>query len=388
MKKVLIGAALGIFSSSMMVTMADEASDKAEKLERSGPGMVLGDPLWRTVASDNEPVLFILEEGKPLATGKLLFIPSEKFRITHPDLKMQYEDGKDFTWMPGTNLIELTPNSRIPFKTHAQMMPPKDSPNMFATVLHSEGRFFHDLQVQVSYWHKTDLWKDPYKQQPERLKRVLAKLRAKQPIKLVALGDSITQGFNASGFEPALAEPYQPCYPQLVANTLQKRFGSKVTLVNFGAAGAEAGWGIEMVPKVTAEKPDLVLLAFGMNDGGGYDKKMPKMRDDVIAANPEADIVMVSPMTMNPLFAGADGFVWKAKFLGELVKENMALADVTTPWIEVLKKKNFSDISGNNVNHPNDFGHRLYAHVILDLLPVTPISPEAKRSLKLTRLEH
>ena len=86
MKKVLIGAALGIFSSSMVVTMADEASDKAEKLERSGPGMVLGDPLWRTVASDNEPVLFILEEGKPLATGKLLFIPSEKFRITHPDL--------------------------------------------------------------------------------------------------------------------------------------------------------------------------------------------------------------------------------------------------------------------------------------------------------------
>jgi len=254
------------------------------------------------------------------------------------------------------------------------MMPPKGSPNMFATVLHSEGRFFHDLQVQVCYWHKTDLWKDPYKPQPERLTRVLAKLRAKQPIKLVALGDSITQGFNASGFEQALAEPYQPCYPQLVANTLQKRFGSKVTLVNFGAAGAEAGWGVEMVPKVTAEKPDLVFLAFGMNDGGSYDKKMTKMRDDVIAQNPDADIVMVSPMTMNPLFAGAEGFVWKAKFLGELVKENMALADVTAPWIEVLKSKNFSDISGNNVNHPNDFGHRLYAHVILDLLPVKPIT--------------
>jgi hypothetical protein len=38
-------------------------------------------------------------------------------------------------------------------------------------------------------------------------------------------------------------------------------------------------------------------------------------------------------------------------------------------------KKNFSDISGNNVNHPNDFGHRLYAHVILELFP---LSPEAK----------
>ena len=306
MKTKMIVAVLGLFCSSMVL---------AVNQEKSSADMTAGDPLWNSQASDNEPVLFIQEEGKQLATGKLLFIPSEKFRITHPDLKMQYEEGKDYTWKPGTNVIELTFTSRIPFTTAAQMMPPKGSPNMFATVLHSEGRFFHDLQMQVSYWRKTDPWPVPYKPQPERLTRVLAKLRAKQPIKLVALGDSITQGFNASGFEPALAEPYQPCYPQLVANTLQKRFGSKVTLVNFGAAGAEAGWGVEMVPKVTAEKPDLVFLAFGMNDGGSYDKKMTKMRDDVMAQNPGADVVMVSPMTMNPLFAGAEGFVWKAKFL-------------------------------------------------------------------------
>jgi len=363
----MIGVVLGL-SCGSMILMADEASDKAE---RSGPGMVLGEPLWRSQASENEPVLFVQEDGKKLATGKLLFIPSEKFKITHPDQKMEYEEGKDYTWKPGTKIIELTLTSRIPFKTAAQMMPPKDNPNMFATVLHSEGRFFHDLQVLVSYWHKTDPWPQPYKQQPEQLKRVMAKLKAKQPIMMVALGDSITQGYNASGFEPALAEPYQPSYPQLVANTLQKRFGSKVTLVNISAAGTEAGWGVGMVSKVTAERPDLVLLAFGMNDGGGYDKKMTQMRDLVLGLNPEADVVLVSPMTMNPRISGAEGFIWKSKFLGDLVTKNVALADVTTPWLEVLKRKNFADISGNNVNHPNDFGHRLYAHVILDLFPLT-----------------
>jgi len=233
MKRKMMGALLGIFWGSMVLL--------AGKEEKAGEGMSLGDPFWRSQAMDNEPVLFIQEEGNPLATGKLLFIPSEKFRITHPDQVMQYVEGKDYTWKPGTNVIELTFTSRIPFKTAAQMMPPKGSPNMFATVLHSEGHFFHDLQVQVSYWHKTDPWPVPDKQQPEQLPRVLAKLRAKQPIKLVALGDSITQGFNASGFKESFAPPYQPCYPQLVANTLQKRFGSKVTLVNFGAAGAEAG---------------------------------------------------------------------------------------------------------------------------------------------------
>ena len=54
-----------------------------------------------------------------------------------------------------------------------------------------------------------------------------------------------------------------------------------------------------------------------------------------------------------------------------MVTNNVALADVTTPWLEVLKTKAFSDLSGNNVNHPNDFGHRLYAQVILELFPLT-----------------
>ena len=367
----MMGTVLGIFCGSLVLMAGDQ--------EKSGAGMTAGDPLWNSQASDHEPVLFIQEEGKPLATGKLLFIPSEKFRITHPDRVMQYEEGRDYTWKPGTNVIELTFTSRIPFKTAAQMMPPKGSPNMFATVLHSEGHFFHDLQVQVSYWHKTDPWPLPYQQQADQLTRVLAKLRAKQPIKLVALGDSITQGFNASGFKESYAPPYQPCYPQLVANTLQKRFGSTVMLVNLGVAGTEAGWGVEMVPKVTEQKPDLVFLAFGMNDGGGYDTKMLKMRNSVMAANPDADIVLVAPMTMNPRFAGADGFLWKAKILGGMVTNHVALADVTTPWIEVLKKKNFSDVSGNNVNHPNDFGHRLYANVILELFPLTPLAPETKK---------
>jgi hypothetical protein len=45
----------------------------------------------------------------------------------------------------------------------------------------------------------------------------------------------------------------------------------------------------------------------------------------------------------------------------------VAVADVTTPWLKLLETKAFADVSGNNVNHPNDFGHRLYAHTILAL---------------------
>ena len=43
-------------------------ADDAEKAERSGPGMVLGEPLWRTQVSDNEPVLFMAPRCSVWAT--------------------------------------------------------------------------------------------------------------------------------------------------------------------------------------------------------------------------------------------------------------------------------------------------------------------------------
>ncbi len=67
-----------------------------------------------------------------------------------------------------------------------------------------------------------------------------------------------------------------------------------------------------------------------------------------------------------------------AQGLGRAIAESLAgagasvvLADVTSVWKEVLRRKKFADLSGNGVNHPNDFGHRIYTEVILSLL-ITP----------------
>ena len=59
--------------------------------------------------------------------------------------------------------------------------------------------------------------------------------------------------------------------------------------------------------------------------------------------------------------------VGRLKAFRRLEGPNIALADVTTPWAELLKHKEYWEVSGNNVNHPNDFGHRLYAQVICRL---------------------
>jgi deoxyinosine 3'endonuclease (endonuclease V) len=41
---------------------------------------------------------------------------------------------------------------------------------------------------------------------------------------------------------------------------------------------------------------------------------------------------------------------------------------VTSVWEGLLKRKKHLDVTGNGVNHPNDFGHRLYAQVLAALL--------------------
>ena len=44
------------------------------------------------------------------------------------------------------------------------------------------------------------------------------------------------------------------------------------------------------------------------------------------------------------------------------------LADLTAVWSEMLKRKKDWDLTVNGVNHPNDFGHRVYAQVICELM--------------------
>ncbi|MEI6784013.1 MAG: SGNH/GDSL hydrolase family protein [Verrucomicrobiota bacterium] len=358
-------------TTAMMIVTLAMASHGQTTAPASAARSPQGQPFWRGKVMENEPVLFIRNEGKPAATGKLLFVPSAKPTVMAPDLVMKYEEGKDYVWKPGSNTIELTAGTRIPFKTSVEMVPPPGSPNTLMGVLFSEGRFFHDLQVQVSYPH-AGVWPWQDAPQAQRLPRSEAKLKAKHPLKLVALGDSITLGGNASGFAGSEAPPHQPPYPLLVANTLQQRFGATVTLTNLGRGGTGAGWGLEMVTKVADEKPDLVILAFGMNHGepaAGFEAVMRKLSDAVQATCPEADIVLVAPMTGNPCGFPPERFTGYRDALRNLTAPNVALADVTSPWVELLKRKPFSDLSGNNINHPNDFGHRVYAEVICQLFP-------------------
>ena len=54
--------------------------------------------------------------------------------------------------------------------------------------------------------------------------------------------------------------------------------------------------------------------------------------------------------------------------LAKLTGPGIALADLTAVWTGFLERKHDWDQTGNGVNHPNDFGHRVYAQVISTLV--------------------
>jgi lysophospholipase L1-like esterase len=252
-------------------------------------------------------------------------------------------------------------------------------------LLFSEGHFFHDLQVVTEY-ETQERWTGVIpKTAPELLPRTAAKLRDHKPLNLVVLGDSISTGANASGVVGA--KPYTPGYPGLVARGLEARGASKVALTNLSVGGTTSSWGVTRIPNVVAARSDLVIIAFGMNDSASavaeavvghsfgtspkrYGQNTREMTQKVRQALPSCEVILVAPMIGNAEWDFIDQKRFPA-FRDELRKleaPGVAIADVTSIWAELLRRKSFHDLTGNGLNHPNDFGHAIYSQVILHLV--------------------
>ena len=326
----------------------------------------------------DEPLLFT-GETKATATGQLLKIPTAAPKLKSGDCSIEFELGKDYTWQEGTRVVTLTAESRIPFMTNAALHPAPNSPNSYKAQRDSDkwmffgpGRVLHELQPTATY-SSTEDWAPPKIDAAidEQLGSLRKQLRAKEALKVVMLGDSISTGLDASaGVDVA---PRQPGYPTLVVNALETTFGSKCTLINLAKIGMDAAWGLNQVPAVLEAKPDLLLLAFGMNDASGRRKpeEFARITQEIIkavhAGQPTCTVILISPMTANREWTGATPELYPqyATALEKLAAPNVAVANVTATWTAIAERKRYLDLSGNGLNHPNDYGHRIYEDVIL-----------------------
>jgi lysophospholipase L1-like esterase len=205
------------------------------------------------------------------------------------------------------------------------------------------------------------------------LPKTIARLNAGQPITLGVSGDSISTGLDAS--VTTGTPPFQPGYPDLVTAQLQVLSDSDIGLKNRAVSGWSVANGVKDLDALLADKPHLIIVAYGMNDVGRKDPKWffeqtKAIVDHARAVDAEIEILLVSPMLGNQewIHTPREMFALYRDQLRSLVAPGIALADVTAVWELMLAHKGDFDLTGNGLNHPNDFGHRLYAQAVLQLL--------------------
>ena len=245
-------------------------------------------------------------------------------------------------------------------------------------MLFSEGHFFHDLQVSIAYVHSGKEWDGKpfipvYK--GNDLSTTTKRLQAKKPVTIALFGDSIAVGGNCSAL--IKSPPFLPAFGLRTVQQLKKHYGGEISFYNHSKGGKTSGWGIKNIAKVSALKPNLVILAFGMNEGGSghtYRNNNHAMIKAIRKENSACEFILVANMLPNPEWSNHNGR-WAGhwqnrKMLLDLEQklQGVIVADVMSITEQLLKRKKFADICGNNVNHPNDFIHRLYADVILRML--------------------
>lgn len=299
------------------------------------------------------------------APANLAFAPAPsppvKVRSTYRDglpQTVHYGPGRDYV-LDASGQIRRTPASRIPdFRTN--VLYGKEDFNHSQFPGFGNGPFF----VYVDYSHR-EKWspvRPPAEKGAPGLPITRKKLRAGEKIRIVAYGDSITAGGDATApgliFWERWTDALRQKYPRATIET-----------VNGATGGDSTVQGLQRLSeKVLAQKPDLVLIGFGMNDHnrggvppGAFADNLRTMIDRVRAGT-GAEIVLFSAFPPNPKWHyGTHNMAAYAAATEQVAREkHCAFADVYHLWLQFAGGKKPEDLLGNNINHPNDFGHWIY----------------------------
>jgi lysophospholipase L1-like esterase len=307
-----------------------------------------------------ESVVLVRGEPANLAFAPLLSEPVV-VRSTYPDGLPQtiyYQPGQDYL-LDASGQIRRTPGSRIP--------------DFGTNMLFGKEDFRHDqfpgygnrgFFVYVDYAHREKWQRPPANAElgVARLPKTRQKLEGGEQVRLVAFGDSITAGGDAS--EPALI------FWERWAAALRAKYPRASVETTNGATGGDATvQGLQRLQeKVLQQKPDLVLIGFGMNDhninGVPPDQFAANLRTLIgrIRADTGAEVVLFSAFPPNPKWHfGSHNMQAYAEATEQVAREeHCAFADVYHYWMSLAARKKPEDLLANNINHPNDYSHWIY----------------------------
>jgi len=339
---------LGTVACAVICVVGSSAMAKGKKMEIKGESLVLAKAIPGNLCFDK-----IVKGSVVIRTN---------FRADKEGTKV-YKEGVDYIVDYANGTVTRTANSTIPdYSTNGA----------YGIVDFDHGKITnfsnHPFFIWVDY--KTTNGKSfaLSNDQTKVMANVRKKLEAGGPFKVVSYGDSIAAGGEAS--EPDLR------FQARFGRYLQAKFPkSKVEVVDASISGYTSQQGIDWFddPRynmVNIKQADLVLLGFGMNDHNipGFGTPVDKFKANFITIvkmlreRKGADVLIFSTMPPNENWHyGSHRMGEYAQAAKEAAEESKCgYADVYDVWKMVLKRKDQPSLLGNNINHPNDFGHWLY----------------------------
>ena len=112
-------------------------------------------------------------------------------------------------------------------------------------------------------------------------------------------------------------------------------------------------------------KPDLVILQSVSPAGLRFFRPIIEM---LRRENLPTEIIILLPLQTNPQAIKTEPYREYLTELHKMERPGLAVADAWTLHGEMLKRKSYMDMTGNNFNHPNDFLIRVIAQSVAYLL--------------------
>lgn len=376
--------------------------------------------IWDADVVYNESVMFLKDSAGEVEDKTLLYEIDEVLEVRNNTLGVLYEEFVDYEVVNGKlRLIEggrieaMEYNDYYIDSTHERFINSVDQ--QFSSIsqngryyIYCEDDYLTSRQVSVTY-KKAGNWAGPEVTRDQaKLANTISKLENKQDIKIVYYGDSVMTGCNSSAHIGVA--PYMPRSYELVNQALAKHYGyTDASMVN-GVMTGQGGWtsynGLNgadsssqddkfnanaFTTRVLNENADLLVLHFGANDATWdftaeqYISYIDGMITALRSQNANAEVLIVSMSMPNDdaikgdlqknmagvykNYPGVQDHDRPAEYVDAIKnyiqdKPYVAFADSTSVTRYALERKDWCDVTGNNINHPNDFFVRLEAQLM------------------------
>ena len=193
--------------------------------------------------------------------------------------------------------------------------------------------------------------------------KTIARMRAGNSVRIVALGDSLTYGWMAEkGYIDFLQDRLKACYP-----------AAAIHFINRGIPGDTAEGGLQRLgTEVIDAGPDLVFVQFGLNDAftgcppAQYAATISRIVER-LQQETRAEVLLLTSVAL----ADPKEDALAEKYYGMLsqvaAERGVPLARVHAWWKE-KRGANFEGLLQGDLVHPTANGYRLMAEAIMQKL--------------------